>query len=132
MTDQSSPAIESVLVVEDNFLIAMDMGEILSALGVKGVHIAATVEKAMEIVAAHPIDFAILDINLGDETSFTVAESLIARGIHFGFTSGYGDLLALPGHLRGIPRIEKPFSEGSLSSLIAAAFRPGDPEMSSG
>ncbi|MGX1256340.1 CheY-like chemotaxis protein [Sinorhizobium fredii] len=71
MTDQISPAIESVLVVEDNFLIAMDMGEILSALGVKGVHIAATVEKAMEIVAAHPIDFAILDINLGDETSFT-------------------------------------------------------------
>ena len=132
MTDQISPAIESVLVVEDNFLIAMDMGEILSALGVKGVHIAATVEKAMEIVAAHPIDFAILDINLGDETSFTVAESLIARGIHFGFTSDYGDLLALPGHLRGIPRIEKPFSEGSLSSLIAAAFRPGDPEMSSG
>lgn len=127
MTDQISPAIESVLVLEDNFLIAMDMGEILSALGVKGVHIAATVEKAMEIVAAHPIDFAILDINLGDETSFTVAESLIARGIHFGFTSGYGDLLALPGHLRGIPRIEKPFSEGSLSSLIAAAFRPGDP-----
>ncbi|TCN32581.1 response regulator [Sinorhizobium americanum] len=127
MTSQISPAIESVLVLEDNFLIAMDMGEILGALGVKKVHIATTVEKAMEIVAAHPVDFAVLDINLGDETSFTVAESLMARGINFGFTSGYSDLLTLPGHLREIPRIEKPFSEGSLSSLIAAAFRPGNP-----
>ncbi|AFL53485.1 CheY-like chemotaxis protein [Sinorhizobium fredii] len=127
MMNQISPTIRSVLVVEDNFLIAMDMEEILGALGVTSVHIATTTEKAMEIVGAHPIDFAILDINLGDETSFAVAESLIARGINFGFTSGYGDLLALPGHLRDIPRIEKPFSEGSLSSLIAAAFRPGNP-----
>ncbi len=126
-SSQISPAIKSVLVLEDNFLIAMDMGEILSALGVKSVHTATTAEKAMEIVAARSIDFAILDINLGDETSFTVAESLIARGINFGFTSGYGDLLALPSHLRDIPRIEKPFSEGSLSSLIEAAFRPANP-----
>ena len=127
MTSQISPAIESVLVLEDNFLIAMDMGEILNALGVKSVHIATSVEKAMEIVAAHPVDFAVLDINLGDETSFAVAELLIGRGINFGFTSGYGDLLALPSHLRDSPRIEKPFSEGSLSSLIVAAFRPGNP-----
>ena len=121
---QIPPAIRSILVLEDNFLIAMDLEEMLTSLGVTSVHIATTAEKAMELVAEHPIDFAILDINLGHDTSFTVADALIARGIRIGFTSGYGELLALPNHLQDVPRIDKPFSEGTLSSLIATAAGP--------
>ncbi|WP_026618126.1 response regulator [Ensifer aridi] len=122
--NQIPPAIRSVLVLEDNFLIALDMEQMLNALGVTSVHVATTKEKAMEFIAGHAIDFAILDINLGDDTSFTVADALIARGIGIGFTSGYGELLALPSHLRDVPRIDKPFSEGTLSSLIATASGP--------
>jgi CheY-like chemotaxis protein len=121
---QIPPAIKSVLVLEDNFLIALDMEQMLNALGVTSVHVATTKEKAMELIAEHAIDFAILDINLGDDTSFTVADALIARGIGIGFTTGYGELSALPNHLRNVPRIDKPFSEGMLSSLIATAAGP--------
>ncbi|RVK32319.1 response regulator [Sinorhizobium meliloti] len=117
---QVPPAIKSVLVLEDNFLIALDMEEMLVALGVTSVDVATTKSKAMELIADHTYDFAILDINLGDDTSFAVADAL-ARGISFGFTSGYGELLALPSHLRDVPRIDKPFSEGTLGSLIATA-----------
>lgn len=93
---QVPPAIKSVLVLEDNFLIALDMEEMLVALGVTSVDVATTKSKAMELIADHTYDFAILDINLGDDTSFAVADALMARGISFGFTSGYGELLALP------------------------------------
>ncbi|PST22423.1 response regulator [Mesorhizobium plurifarium] len=123
---QVPPAIQSVLVLEDNFLIALDMEEMLVSLGVTSVRVATSKAKAMELVAEHRFDFAILDINLGDDTSFAVADALIARGISFGFTSGYGDLLALPSHLRDVPRIDKPFSEGTLSSLIATAVLSRD------
>jgi CheY-like chemotaxis protein len=123
---QVPPAIKSVLVLEDNFLIALDMEEMLVALGVTSVHVATTKAKAMELIADHTFDFAILDINLGDDTSFAVADALMARGISFGFTSGYGELLALPSHLRDVPRIDKPFSEGTLSSLIATAASSRD------
>ncbi|OHV81370.1 response regulator [Ensifer sp. LCM 4579] len=119
--------IQSVLVLEDNFLIAMDMEEMLAALGVTHVYTATTAERAMEIATEYPIDFAIVDIRLGDETSFTVAEALVARGIKIGFASGCGEILPLPSHLRDVPRIEKPFTEGSLSSLIAAGLRPRSP-----
>lgn len=115
------PTIESVLVLEDNFLIALDMEEMLVSLGVASVHVATTKAKAMELIVEQRLDFAILDINLGDDTSFAVADALMTRGISFGFTSGYGELLALPSHLRHVPRIDKPFSEGTLSSLIATA-----------
>ncbi len=125
--DENVATIQSVLVLEDNFLIAMDIEEMLAALGVTQVHTATTADRAMEIATEHPIDFAILDIRLGDETSFAVAEALIARGIKIGFTSGCGEILPLPNHLRDVPRIEKPFTEGSLSSLIAAGLRPRSP-----
>ncbi|ABR61231.1 response regulator [Sinorhizobium medicae] len=120
------PAIESVLVLEDNFLIALDMEEMLVSLGVTSVHVATTKAKAMELIVEQRLDFAILDINLGDDTSFAVADALMTRGVRFGFTSGYGELLALPSHLRDVPRIDKPFSEGTLSSLIATAANPRD------
>ncbi|WP_161491376.1 hypothetical protein [Ensifer sp. LC163] len=41
----------------------------------------------------------------------------------FSFASGYGDAEIFPAHLRGIPRIEKPFNESSVGNLIAKAAK---------
>ncbi|MBB4188219.1 response regulator [Sinorhizobium terangae] len=120
-SNEIPPTIKTVLVLEDNFIIAMDAEEILTSLGVAEVHVATNAEQAMEIANAHSIDFALIDVNLDNDTSFVVADAMIARGIMVGFTSGYGESFPWPEHLRDIPRIDKPFSEMTIGSLIEAA-----------
>ncbi|MEI2300611.1 response regulator [Ensifer sp. MJa1] len=124
--DEIPPHVRAVLVLEDNFIIAMDAEEILSTLGVSEVTIATSADQAMEILARQAFDFAILDVSLDDHTSFDVADAMIARGMPFGFTSGYGDAELFPRHLRDIPRIDKPFNERTLGQLIAAGTRQGE------
>ncbi|OCP02413.1 MULTISPECIES: response regulator [unclassified Ensifer] len=118
--------VRTVLVLEDNFIIAMDVEEILASLGISNVTIATNANQAMELLTLQPFDFAILDVSLGDHTSFGVADAMLARGMPFGFTSGYGDSELFPPSLRHIPRIDKPFSEKSISQLIAAGTHKGD------
>jgi CheY-like chemotaxis protein len=122
-TIEIPPSIRTVLVLEDNFIIAMDAEEILKSMGISDVQIAANADQAMKLIAAQSFDFIILDVNLEDETSFAVADAILARGLCFGFTSGYGDAEIFPAHLRGIPRIDKPFNESSIGNLIATATR---------
>ncbi|MBK5569657.1 response regulator [Ensifer sp. SSB1] len=121
--DEVPPHVRAVLILEDNFLIASDAEEILTSLGIAEVTIAGNADQAMEILSRQGFDFAILDVSLGDHTSFDVADAMLARGMPFGFTSGYGDIELFPSHLRGIPRIDKPFNERSLGQLIAAGMR---------
>ncbi|NUS67110.1 MAG: hypothetical protein HOQ41_02055 [Ensifer adhaerens] len=118
-----SPSVRTVLVLEDNFIIAMDVEEILASLGILQVTIAGNANQALELLALQAFDFAILDVNLGDHTSFVVADAMLARGMPFGFTSGYGDAEHFPTYLRHVPRIDKPFSEKSIGQLIAAGIQ---------
>nr|WP_255647826.1 hypothetical protein [Ensifer sp. IC4062] len=112
--------------MEDNFIIAMDAEEILSSLGVTEVHVATNAEQAMELATVHSIDFALIDVNLNSDTSFLIADAMIARGIMVGFTSGYGESFPSPEHLRDVPRVDKPFNEMTIGSLIAAAHGQRD------
>ncbi|MBZ7922918.1 response regulator [Ensifer adhaerens] len=121
--DEVPPHVRAVLILEDNFLIASDAEEILTSLGIAEVTIAGNADQAMEILSRQGFDFAILDVSLDNHTSFGVADAMLARGMPFGFTSGYGDIELFPSHLRGIPRIDKPFNEWSLGQLIAAGMR---------
>jgi hypothetical protein len=68
----------------------------------------------MKAIAARPPDFALLDINLGRETSFAVAEHLASLGIPFVFTTGYGEDIAFPPKLLGVPRVRKPYTGDAL------------------
>ncbi|RDL50511.1 hypothetical protein BLJAPNOD_01632 [Ensifer sp. M14] len=122
-TIEIPPSIRTVLVLEDNFIIAMDAEEILTSIGISNVQIATNAEQAMQLISAQTFDFIMLDVNLENETSFAVADAIIARGLCFGFTSGYGDAEIFPAHLRGVPRIDKPFNESSIGNLIATATR---------
>ncbi len=107
-----------VLVLEDNLLIAMEAEDILKSLGVEHVEIATDLTQAAALIQEQTFDFAFLDVNLGPDTSFDFAGVLIARGVAFGFVSGYGEDASFPAALRDIPRISKPFNELSLGSLL--------------
>lgn len=112
-------SIKNVLVLEDNFIIAMEADDILRSLGVEHVEIATNLVQAAELIETNTFDFALLDVNLGSSTSFDFAAELIARGIPFGFVSGYGEDSVFPPALREMPRITKPFNEASLVGLLA-------------
>lgn len=113
-------AIKRVLVLEDNFIIAMEAEDILRSLGVEHVEIATNLAQAGSLIEAGTFDFVFLDVNLGAETSFAFATLLVERKMPFGFVSGYGENSNFPAELRDIPRITKPFNESSVGSLLSA------------
>ncbi|MEM8695064.1 MAG: response regulator [Pseudomonadota bacterium] len=80
---------EKILIVEDEYMLAHMLQEMIESLGVADISHAATLADAHELVDAYDFDFAFLDINLGDENSMPLARELQAREIRFVFASGY-------------------------------------------
>ena len=111
----------SVLLVEDNMIIALDLEGALMKLGVRQVLMAASVADALTQLAEARPDFAILDLNLGDETSIPVAERLKAMGVPFIFGTGFGDQANLPEGLAGAQILSKPYSDKALRDALTAA-----------
>ncbi len=109
----------NVLLVEDSMIIALDGEDALRALGARDVQTAASLGRALDVIAQGDIDLAVLDFNLGPETSLPAAEALQARGAPFVFATGYGDSLDLPEHLRGAGIVKKPYDVLSLAAAIA-------------
>jgi CheY-like chemotaxis protein len=81
-----------ILVVEDEYLIAMSLQDALENAGSVVVGPASSVDKAIQTIDSEPhIDAAVVDVNLGGVLAYPVADMLIARKIPFVFTSGYED-----------------------------------------
>lgn len=111
---------ERVLILEDNLIIAMDAEAMMEQLGAKRVDVVATVRDALHIIEKAPPDFALLDINLGNETSIPVALKLRTLGIRFAFASGYGERAPLPPEVADIPVIQKPYMAETLLAAMPA------------
>ncbi|WP_068299830.1 HWE histidine kinase domain-containing protein [Pararhodobacter sp. CCB-MM2] len=114
----------TALVVEDNMIIAMDAADILETLGADKVHVAGSVAEALRIAESHPLKLAVLDVNLGAETSLPVAQVLAAQGVPFVLASGYageGDQLS---RFPSAPVIQKPFTIETLSKGLAKLLKP--------
>jgi CheY-like chemotaxis protein len=112
-------------VVEDNMLIAMEAEELLRDLGYADCHVCGSVRGALDLIAAHPIAFALLDIDLGDETSEAIAAALRARGTPFLFASGYDDFPEIAAELADVPVVAKPYTAGDIAEAIARLTTPG-------
>ena len=80
---------EKILIVEDEYMLAFMLEDIIKSLGTADVSHAATLADARGLVDSQDFDFAFLDINLGDEDSFPIAQQLRDRNIRFVFASGY-------------------------------------------
>jgi DNA-binding NtrC family response regulator len=98
-----------ILVVEDESLVAMMLQEGLIELGYDIVGPAPNARMALKLLAADPVDAAVLDVNLGDEHSDRVAEALAASSIPFIFATGYAGISALPAAFRDRAMINKPY-----------------------
>ena len=109
----------AAMVVEDNLIIAMDASDILSDFGAGVVHIAASVAEAFRVANANTISLAVLDINLGSETSLPVAQFLAARNIPFVLASGYGTLSDSLAQYPAAPVVAKPYTKESLIKALS-------------
>ncbi|RYY41919.1 MAG: GAF domain-containing protein, partial [Sphingomonadales bacterium] len=87
---------QRLLLVEDSLIIALDAEDIATRLGATDVMTAASVDAALDLIAAQPPTVAILDINLGSTTSFPIADALFERRIPFMFATGYGEQAQFP------------------------------------
>ena len=113
-----------VLLVEDEGLVAMMLEDLLEDMGCEVVGSLATVAQAMAwIDDGGEADAALLDVNLGGETVFAVAEALAARAVPFAFTTGYGE-----GHdprFASAVMLGKPINQDRLiAALRAFGFKP--------
>jgi DNA-binding response OmpR family regulator len=110
-----------ILVVEDDYLVAEDLAQALTAAGVEVVGPVPSVEQAMRLIAEHGprLDAAVLDVNLGRHTVFPVADRLTTEGVPFVFATGY-DARIIPVSYRDIPRCEKPIAVEQLLQRVGS------------
>ncbi|WP_312018218.1 response regulator [Bradyrhizobium semiaridum] len=108
-----------VLIVEDDPIIALDFEDTILRFGAKTVRTAASPRRALELIAAQPPDFALLDLALvNGETPFAIAERLDALRIAYVFVTGYGSDVSLPSPLAGMPRLSKPCPADALLAAL--------------
>lgn len=107
-----------VLLVEDSLIIAMDAEDILARLGADRVVTVASIASAMEEIDRGRFDVAILDVNLGAETSLTIADRLRADGVPYAFATGYGEQLQLDAEHRGVPVLQKPYTAVNMARML--------------
>jgi CheY-like chemotaxis protein len=113
------PAVpDDVLLVEDDPIIALDFEDTILGLGVKTVRTAASVAKALQLIADRPPQFALLDVGLVREKSFAIAERLDALKIPFVFVTGYDAAISIPAPFSDRPRLPKPCSTEALEEAL--------------
>jgi DNA-binding response OmpR family regulator len=112
-----------ILVVEDEFLVAMLIEEILESAGCVVSGPIPRVAEALDAARREVCDAAVLDINLAGERVFPVAEILSRRNIPYLFVTGYS-AGALPGEYAKRPRICKPFKIADLLGALSNIERP--------
>ena len=109
---------ERVLVVEDSMIIALDTEENLKRLGVASVQVESSVAGALQAIADSPPDFAIIDFNLGSESSAPVAAALRARGVPFLLATGYAESASEMEMLGADGVLRKPYGRSELERAL--------------
>jgi len=111
-----------IILVEDEILVAMMMRDILSDLGFSVVGPFSRLSEAMIAAVHDDIDAGIIDVNLGGEFVYPVAEVLVARDIPFIFVTGYG-VESIDDRFASVPVIKKPVQRQVLQTIFAPAVR---------
>ncbi len=109
---------KNLLLVEDSMMIALDAQTMLQGCGAD-VELVSTTHDAKRALDLTRFDAAILDVNLFNETSFSIAENLQDHGIPFVFATGYGELVTVPERFKDVSIVSKPYAEDMLRAALA-------------
>ena len=111
----------SVLIVEDDALLASAIGLCVEEAGYEVAGKARSVDTALSMLAHEKVDAALLDINLRGELVFPVANALAERGVPFVFVTAYGGTL-IPDRHRDRPVVLKPYYDAALCAALASVL----------
>ena len=111
------------LVLDDEFLIALDIQQALEQAGAAEVVCCGNAAEALAAARAGRFDLAVLDLRLGHGggTSLPVAEALAAAGTPFVFLTGLRGDSAEARVFRDAPVVEKPYDARALLAAIGQA-----------
>jgi DNA-binding response OmpR family regulator len=123
MADNAEPA--RILVVEDEFLVAIDVEDAVRRMGCQVLGPVASLEDALRLAEQEPIDGALLDVHLQHGLRvFPVADVLTRRNIPFCFMSAYRAEEIESGYADW-PLLRKPFDHTALEAAIAQLLSQG-------
>lgn len=106
-----------IMIVEDEALVAMAVAESLTGLGCHVIGPFSRCADAMAAVADDDVHAAILDVNLGNEMVYPLADMLATRGVPFIFVTGYGAESIVP-RFAGVPVLQKPIERQMLQRIF--------------
>jgi two-component sensor histidine kinase/CheY-like chemotaxis protein len=109
-----------VLVVEDSIIIALDTEENLRRLGVGDVRLESSVSAALAAIAEQRPDFAIIDFNLGGESSEPIAAALRNAGVRFVLATGYAEAADGFERMGAAAVLRKPYGMTEIERLLTA------------
>ena len=118
----------SVLLVEDEYLIALDAEQMLRELGAQSVEIISTFDGAYKRTQTGQFDVAVLDVNINGQLSFPIAGTLKRRKVPVVFATGYSSRERPIEGFEGGICVGKPYSQEVLRKAIAAALKERAPE----
>jgi CheY-like chemotaxis protein len=109
----------TILVVEDEYLIALEAQRIVEEAGAEHVLLANSVADVRKLLEDGPqIDVAVLDLQLGKEDATPLIAAFSDSGISLLVTTGFGD--GAPGH---VPCLSKPYRDRELIESILRLIR---------
>jgi DNA-binding NtrC family response regulator len=111
-----------ILVVEDEFLLAMELEALLERHGCLVLGPVPTIDLALAMLDGEPPELVLLDVNLKGERATPVAAALIDRGVPFVLITGYSARQLSEPELRAAPRIDKPVNCRELGRAVAWAL----------
>ncbi|WP_301557745.1 response regulator [Rhizobium sp. SSA_523] len=114
----------TILVLEDDVLLAMDMEDHLVDLGYSVAGPFGRIDQVLKALPELDIVGAVVDLNLNGELSFPVIEALGQRQVPVIVCSGYAELPEVKSKLAGVPLIAKPWSPDKMERLVADVFNP--------
>lgn len=118
MTSTGRLKAKTLLVVEDDYLVAQEMAQLLRASGAEVAGPVPSVDKALALIEATPqLDGAVLDVNLDGELVYAVADALLSRGVPFLFVTGY-DRATIPARYARVGCCEKPVEIPALARAL--------------
>ena len=112
-----------ILIVEDNTLIALDSQDTLVDAGAADVYLAVTAAQVANLLAnGRKFDAAVLDIHLGEESGFPIAEMLTRAAIPIIFASGFSGDRMIPPEFLAVRTLAKPYLPQDLVTALESVL----------
>ncbi len=108
----------AAMILDDSLIISIDAGDLLKAAGATKIYSCNSVEAALTALDEGDVSFALVDVNLGPETSLAVAEQLWNDGIPSVLATGYGSNEIMLADFPPMPVLTKPYTLADIKEVL--------------